>query len=482
VWPGAAAHAATFASSRLPAGLVGPVSDVTPVPGNQDENTVAINPTNTKNIVALSTADNGSPGFLGGLVEGYTFDGGATWTNQVIADGTDGMGPACCDESLSFDQNGHLFLTYLDNEDGNVPIAESLDGGVTFSIIHVVVPTIPALSAEHPAPNKAPRRGKTAPVRAIGSADQPTITTGANSVWVTYTSFSLTSSAYVIQAAGAAVAPDGSTSGWVGPESVASKLGRGDYGDIAIGPSGQVVVIYQNPTGGEGPATIYTSLDSDGLGPKGFSQTKALTQTNVGGFDYIPAQSERSIDAEANMAWDRDPASPHYGRLYAVWTSETPNESNDTNIMFQWTDNMGVTWSPPVRLNNDSLPASQFMPAIAIDQSSGAVALSWHDCRNDYGNHKFGDTDGVPNDDAMVYGTFTKDGGATFAPNFQIAKGASNATDAGSILDYGDYTHATFSHGLFYPVWSDNSNSTGTNPDGKLHAFDLYTAKITIGA
>jgi hypothetical protein len=34
--------------------------------------------------------------------------------------------------------------------------------------------------------------------------------------------------------------------------------------------------------------------------------------------------------------------------------------------------------------------------------------------------------------------------------------------------------------GTFWPAWSDNSNSTGTNPDGTLHQFDLYTAAIPI--
>jgi len=34
--------------------------------------------------------------------------------------------------------------------------------------------------------------------------------------------------------------------------------------------------------------------------------------------------------------------------------------------------------------------------------------------------------------------------------------------------------------GLFYPVWSDNSNSTGNNPNGTLKQLDLYTARIVI--
>jgi hypothetical protein len=37
-----------------------------------------------------------------------------------------------------------------------------------------------------------------------------------------------------------------------------------------------------------------------------------------------------------------------------------------------------------------------------------------------------------------------------------------------------------FDSGIFYSAWSDNSNSTGNNPDGTLHKLDLYTAAVPI--
>ena len=50
-------------------------------------------------------------------------------------------------------------------------------------------------------------------------------------------------------------------------------------------------------TGGQGPATIYVNTDADGLGAGGFGARVTVTTTNVGGFDFIPAQSGRSVDA-----------------------------------------------------------------------------------------------------------------------------------------------------------------------------------------
>jgi hypothetical protein len=61
-----------------------------------------------------------------------------------------------------------------------------------------------------------------------------------------------------------------------------------------------------------------------------------------------------------------------------------------------------------------------------------------------------------------------------------MSAGTSNAGVAGNPLDYGDYTQAAFVDGTFWTVWSDNSNSTGDNPDGTLHALDIYVAPLKI--
>ena len=83
--------------------------------GNQSEQTIAVNPTNTKNIVVLANS-------AGGLIETYTFDGGKTWKHQTISD-------ACCDPSLAFDGYGNLFMSYLYGSlPDDVPVKLSVDG------------------------------------------------------------------------------------------------------------------------------------------------------------------------------------------------------------------------------------------------------------------------------------------------------------------------------------------------------------------
>ena len=62
--------------------------------------------------------------------------------------------------------------------------------------------------------------------------------------------------------------------------------------------------------------------------------------------------------------------------------------------------------------------------------------------------------------------------------NLLVSDGTSDEDLAGSGVDYGDYRLSSYHDGLFYPVWSDNSNSTGDNPNGAGAQFDQYTARI----
>jgi len=451
---------------RATARLIPPNFDTSAMSGNEAEDAIAVNPTNPLNIVTMSTL----PDVPSGLFEGVSFDGGKTWTRRVIGTGPP-LGEICCDEQLTFDRYGNLWMAYLLNTDGNVPIALSTDGGLTLTKVTEIVPTKPTGSKSPKNAASKRLRGSTKGV----SGDQPSISAGPNSVWVSWTSFPST----VVEASGASVSGLGQHGDFAAPEPVPTSNGKGDYGDTAVGPNGQVMVTYQDQTNGQGGSRIYTALDPDGLGPAGFTNPRFLARSRVGGFDYLPVQPHRSVDAEANLAWDRS-GGPHDGRVYVVWTQEVKNESDNMDIMLQYSDDNGATWTPAVRLNDDLGTNSQVDPSIAVDQATGYVAVSWLDARNDLGTGGPGDTDGVPNDDVQIWATYSKDGGASFAPNFQVSMGTSNATDAQSSFDYGDYTHAGFASHLFYPAWSDNSNSTGDNPDGTLHQLDLYTASVSI--
>src|SRR6476659_5188766 len=422
----------------VPLACLEPVVNVSATTGNQAESFINVNPTNPNNLVATSNTNSNS------IFRAYSTDAGATWTRGTIATGV-----ACCDGQAAWDTFGNLFLVYINAAVNQINVILSTDGGATFS----------------------------APVTAgTGNVDQPSIAVGNGSVWVDW------NSGGSMVARGAPVTGLGAWGPFGAQQSIPSA--SGSFGGIAVGPGpngGKVMVTYQSPTGGQGPATIYVNTDVDGLGPGGFGARVTATTTNVGGFDFIPAQSGRSIDAEAGLVWDAT-GGPFNDRAYLIYTEEPVNESNDTEIYLRTSTDNGATWSAPVRVNDDPLGPirSQFLPYITLDRTSGTVAAGWHDARNDNGVPGSGGTNAIPNDDAEYYASYSTNGGVTWAANTRLSGGFSNAADAGAPVDYGDYVGQSASGGVFRAVWADNTNCDGTNPNGALHAFDLYMGTMAI--
>ena len=426
---------------------------------NESEEAIAINPTNPSNIVIVTNVGHREAGLTAGMFEAASFDGGATWTRKLIGN-NDNLGDACCDPTLSFDEFGNLFMSYLLEAENTVPIALSTDGGLSFHLVGNVV----APPQGTPTKSSGDNRGL------FRFVDQPTITAARGEVWVIF------NAGGPLFATGAAVVGFGHVGSFFQGE-VVPGTNNCTYGDIAIGQAGQVMQVCTLTESGQGGGRLFVSVDPDGLGPAGFGDRVFVAETHVGGFDFIPAQPDRSVDAEPGLAWDRTRGA-HNGRVYLVYTKEIQNESDNTDVFVRFSDDNGATWSHGVRVNDDQTVNSQFLPKIALDQTSGDVATVWYDARRDLGTGGAGDTDGIPNDDAQFWGAFSTDGGATFGSNVQISAGTSNSHDSGNGIDYGDYSGLAFYGGTARPAWSDNSNSTGTNPDAALHQLDIYSAAI----
>jgi hypothetical protein len=430
---------------------------------NESEEAVAVNPTNPNNIVIITNIGHREAGLTSGVFKGVSFDGGQTWQTSIIGtepDASTGLGDVCCDPSLSFDRYGNLFFTYLYETENLLPVALSTDGGLTFHVIAKIAGI----------GKRNGKLGESEPRGLFHFVDQPTITAAENEVWV------VVNVGGPIGAFGAPVTGQGQVGTFTGE--VVPGTNNCTYGDVAIGPSGQVMQACNLTETGQGGGKIFVNVDPDGLGPAGFGDRIFVAQTHVGGFDFIPPQPDRSVDAEVGLAWDRTDGA-HHGRVYVIYTREHPNESDNTDIYSRHSDNDGATWSTPLRVNDDATTNSQFLPKISLDQTTGVVAVVWYDSRNDLGTGGPGDTDGVPNTDAQFWGAFSSNGGVSFGANVRISEGTSNAADSGNSIDYGDYSGLSFFSGVAHPAWADNSNSTGNNPDGTLHQLDIYTAAVS---
>ena len=443
-----AASAAAGPSAAHPPANV----NVSQRPTNESEEAVAVNPTNPNNIVIVSNLVVPAAGMFAAV----SFDGGLTWATRVIGD-NDNLGAACCDPTLSFDAFGNLFLSYLYNVGNTVPVALSTDGGLSFTLVADIADPAAQTAAG------GERRGL------FRFVDQPTVISGQGAVWVVF------NAGGPLVATGAAVTGLGGVGGFA-PVEVIRGTNNCTYGDIAIGPAGQVMQVCTLTESGQGGGKLFVSVDPDGLGPLGFGDRVAVTDTHVGGFDFIPPQPDRSVDAEPGLAWDRT-GGAHRGRVYLVYTHEVKNESDDTDVEVRYSDDRGATWSGPVRVNDDATANSQFLPKISLDPTSGNLAVVWYDARGDAGAGGPADTDGLPDTDAQLWGAFSPDGRSVTA-NLRIRAGTSNSAAAHNGIDYGDYTGLSFFAGTAHPAWADNSNSTGDNPDGTLHQLDIYTAAV----
>lgn len=426
-------------------------------PGDQAEGTIAVDPLNPQEMFVASNNGDGVS-----LFGAYSTDGGKVWQTRAFATGADGLPLACCDPSAAFDSFGNLFFTYLGENTNRAELLMSTDGGQSFT--HVA---------------------------SLGvNADQPTVAVGHGEVWV---AFQQTVAGQMPRSSGTGKGPAidphagavayGTTVSGLGkigafrkPEAITGAPGT-NVGDIAVGPAGQLVVGYQTATT-TGPSTIFVRVDPDGLGHKGLGPPIAVGTSNVGDFYAIPAQSHRTIDAEVGLAYDMS-GDAYAGRLYMIYTDESPAGSGNTDIELRYSDNDGLSWSAPIRVNDDSTQYSQFFPRVAVDPATGAVGASWYDCRNDTGMPQSGGgTDSVANDEPQFWGTVGVPTltGVEFQPNIPITTGFSNTHVTSDANDFGDYTGLAFMAGVLSPVWADNSNSTSDNPDGVHSALDLYIA------
>jgi hypothetical protein len=410
---------------------VGPNVNINRQSGYQGEEAIAIDPTNPNRLFAWANdlpADNSAA---------YSTNGGATWVSRFT--GTDGWPALGGDPTCSFDSFGNLYAASFNGVQNKILVHASTNAGQTFAISMLTI---------------------------SGSTDQPTIkagpgiVSGQQAVWMTYLSGSS------LVARGAAVTNFNSF-GAFGSELTIPGSAAGNFGDIAIGPNGKIAVAYQTPSGNAGPSTIQLAVNSSGSTSGSFTLAAGTVATQVGGLRKIPAQPSRTVDAELGLAYDISPG-PHRGRLHLVYTDAPSTTSNDLNIFTRYSDDDGVTWSSALRVNTDTSTNSQFFSKIALDPTSGNIAVVWYDCRNSPANNR-----------VELWGTVSTNGGVSFLPEVKISAGSTTGVGMGNGNELGDYVGLDFNNGVFHPAWADDSNSTGDNPDG-TNNLDYYTAAVSL--
>jgi hypothetical protein len=383
----------------------------------------------------------------------------------LVGDANDGKGPGVvrCDPGLAFDRFGSVHLVYLApcSASGNVVLLTSSNGGQTFPSSSLRLIAGPA------------------------DVDRPDVATGPNasdqtqdSVWVSYSQETADSRHIFVR--GAAITSTGL--GAFQSARQVSDLGGSNIADVAVGPTGQVVIAWTRVTALNGDpnrpiTTIYSDRDTDGLGPVGFGADTTVATSNVA-LDTIPAQPDRAIAATPVIDIARN-----NGRLYLVYSDEPTDGSDNTDIRLMTSTDYGLTWSAGGAVS-DTSARSQFFPYLSVDQTTGNVAVAWYDARLDDGMGGLGDGNGTANDEVIVYGTVSTTAGASFLPSVRISRERSNQAASNSTRDspnnFGDCIGASYFGGSLFAGWADNSNSTSDNPDGASAGLDICVSRVVL--
>lgn len=228
---------------------------------------------------------------------------------------------------------------------------------------------------------------------------------------------------------------------------------------VAVGPdvmggndiSGGCVYVVTN--GGTTESSDFTFSRSTN-GGAGFQQRSVL---NVAGYVGTMNSIGRLVINHARtrpypfIAADNSYGA-YRGRLYLVYAAnDPPGNGNKPDIFLQYSTNQGATWSARVRVNDNPNPTTtnEWFPAIWCDKETGRLYIKWYDMRNDPAN----------NARAWVYGTYTDDGGATFAPNQKISNTdqlyPNPACTPNTNCYRGDYDAVSSNRYTSLSVWTD---------------------------
>jgi hypothetical protein len=385
---------------------------LTPTPGYFTEPSVAVNPTNPQQVVAV---------FQDNAHAAYSRDAGNTWT---VAEGVDPKNYRVSgDVSVAFDNQGHAFICYIAFDKlgtfnywahgatrNGIFVRRSVDGGKTWEQNHVPV-------AEQPSQPGIPFEDKPYIVADNSRSKY------AGNLYVGWTRWRLTDSQMVISRS----TDDGKT--WSQPIEIDAHPGlpRDDNGaaegfDGAVGPDGTLYVIWS-----QDDDLMFTSSRDGG---KSFARAGAVIHT---------APIMFAIDTlERANGFPQIAVDPKSKRIYVTWSDY---RNGDLDVFIASSSDGGKHWTPAVRVNNDPVHdgAEQFFQWLAVDPVDSSVNVMFYDRRRDPENKK-----------QIVVLARSTDGGRTFN-NYVWTE---DPFEAGGVF-FGDYSGLAAYGGRVYGVWTE---------------------------
>lgn len=219
----------------------------------------------------------------------------------------------------------------------------------------------------------------------------------------------------------------------------------------AVGPNGEVYVSWAGPGG-----LVFNKSTDRG---EHWLEEETVITSMPGGWDFAIPGIFRANGLPITACDVSN--GPHRGTIYVNWTDQR-NGENDTDVWLVKSNDGGISWSEPVRVNDDESQHHQFFTWMAIDQTNGYIYFVFYDRRNYDG------------DSTDVYMALSTDGGQTFI-NRKISEEPFVPNED---IFFGDYTNLAIHNGIVRPIWTRLHNGELSIWTHLMREADFFTSSV----
>jgi hypothetical protein len=228
------------------------------------------------------------------------------------------------------------------------------------------------------------------------------------------------------------------------------------YGTLDVDTNGNLFI------GGEGSSTFWclrsSNAQNGGVTPT-FDQ---ITPVNLGGFIVQGGINGVGLCGQLFLAIDHS-GGPTNNNIYMLASVE-PSGRSTTDVMFVRSTDGGLTFSAPLRINDDGLTNKWHWFGTFSVAPNGRLDAVWYDTRN-----------AANNTDSQLFYSWSTDAGVTWAPNVQVSNTFNPFEGYPNQSKIGDYI----------TVVSDNTGGNvaysatfNFNPGNGQHEEDVYYVRV----
>lgn len=431
--------------------IAGANIDVSNQVGAESEVAISVNPLNPLNIVAAS--NNNADGHR--MATYFSADGGTTWTAVFIDENQDGHGANDIrfDPNVTFDSDGNVYVVYslATGSTSHLMLAKSTDGGTTYAQVTEVT-SDPADEKLHTA--------------MVTTRADPM---GADDVLVLWARVDTDEN---IQAA---LSLDGGATFPTINNNINDATQRTFLPWAVVDDNGDFHVAWEVNLLGTAPdgRIFHDVLDGATLADgTDVPVTDIQITDQFQATSKLPAQPDRGVWSTVTIDVDRS-GGPHDGRMYISYTDRASTATDDTNIFVRFSDDGGSNWSDAIQINDDGGAASQFLPRLAVDQTTGDVYAAWYDARNDAANNQLVD----------IFTAVSANGGTRWGPNEQLTTAQSDES-MNNILanpnNYAEYIGLAAFGGADFVGWTDARAANFTTGNNEEIFFSRASRAVEI--